>query len=184
MALLNIQIPDGVAWADFFEHVPLPNVAVEDDDGWAVSGKKKEKVVAVVQPPQRWCRDGNACPWLNCKFRHERCSHYDNWLARGKKGACCRAWANDPFSSKRPDEGGCLYDHRNPSQLKVYHETLPCSTEEELWDSFYEKKLRLHVSDVYDLRRMRPKNRDLLVRSLIKAGVSFEDCGDHMYIDY
>ena len=157
---------------------------VEDDGDWEVVGPPKlARADAIVAPP-KWCRAGNACPWLNCKFRHERCSHFDNWVARGKKGFNCRCHATDPDSKKCPTEGGCKYDHRDPKTLKMFLETLPCSTERELWDSFYEKGLRLHVSDVFNIRRMSVKNQALLMRSLDAAGIEYVDERTYMYIYY
>lgn len=194
MAHINLIMDDGVTeWDEYnFETYSVQTLVheapVEDDRNWEVAGaprlNRANAIVAEKQAPAKWCRAGNACPWLNCKFRHERCSHFDNWVARGKKGFNCRCHVTDPESKKMPIEGGCKYDHRDPATLKMFVETLPCSTERELWDSFYDKGLRLHVSDVFNIRRMSKSGQLLLMRSLDAAGIEYVDERKYMYIYY
>lgn len=142
------------------------------------------KVVKDKKIPPRWCRSGNACPWSNCKFRHERCAHYDNWIRRGRRGNNCRCADTDPESKKNPVEGGCKYDHRDMKNLKVFVETVPVTTESDLWEHFFEKGLELYISDVFDPRGMAYLDRCLLIRSLVAAGVDHVDHGDHIVICY
>lgn len=184
--LFNFKELEGVSWADYFlKDEPKQSVFVQedtfDDNGWEPVGKPKK---AENTMPVRWCRDGNACPWINCKFRHERCSHYDNWVKRGKKGNNCRCFATDPDSNKSQKDGGCMYDHRDPKKLKVFVETLPVKTESQMWDYFMEKGLELHISDVLDPREMTYMDRCLLIRSLKASDVYHEDHGDHIIIFY
>lgn len=185
MALLGlIEVPEGVMWGDYFYDSvrTLEYTAAESEDEWEVVGKPKIVIEEVVKQP-KWCRNGNACEWKNCKFRHERCSHYDNWVRRGKKGHNCRCHQTDPESKKRHEDGGCMYDHRDLSKLKVFIETLPCSTETELWDNFYERGLEAHSADIYDISTMSNLDKALLIRSLSAAKVEFEDCGKRMFIN-
>jgi len=179
--LLEYNIPEGVMWGDYFYETDSDSgrtlqytAAESDDDEWETVGQPKVKVEE-FKPPPKWCRNGNACEWKNCKFRHERCSHYDNWVKRGKKGHNCRCHATDPESTKRPDEGGCMYDHRDPRKLKMFIETLPCSNESEIWENFMQRGLEGCFADVYDVSGMSRLDRALLVRSLTAAGVKFED---------
>jgi hypothetical protein len=172
MAVLLFNIPDDVAWGDYFYEERVRVVEDVSEGEWEQVGQVKKKVE--VKPPPRWCRDGNACEWKNCKFRHERCSHYDNWVRRGKKGMNCRCYATDPESKKRQTEGGCLYDHRDVSKLKMFAEKLPCSSEDELWESFMPLGLEGCCSYLYDMLEMSQFNKALLIRSLIAANVEFD----------
>jgi hypothetical protein len=185
MALMLITIPDDIPWSDYFcDDVVSVNAlkAPEDDGDWEVVGQPK--LTKPVAQPLKWCRDGNKCSWRNCKFRHERCVHYDTWIKRGKRGHSCRSLATDANSNKRPEDGGCKYDHRDPSKLHVFLETLPCDTEQELWDNFYPRGLECYVSGVLDPRGLLKADRQLMIRSLKASNVEFEDNGDHIYIDY
>lgn len=182
MALLEYNIPEGALWGDYFyetdssSYQTEEHIASQSDGEWEVIGTTKAE--QEWKPLAKWCRDGNACQWKNCKFRHERCSHYDNWIARGKRGYNCRCHATDPMCCKRPDEGGCKYDHRDPAKLKMFIETLPCSNESELWDNFITRGLEWYAADHYDVSGMDRMNRSLLVRSLNAAKIKFEDYGD------
>lgn len=163
----------------------VEQTASQSDSEWETVGHPsvQKHVTFVDKAPQRWCRDGNACPWSDCKFRHERCTHYDNWIARGKKGHNCRCHATDPESNKSPRDGGCKYDHRDAEKLTKFLEPLPCTTEEEMWDNFYQYGLDHHFADVYDIRKMDKLYRGLLIRSLAAAEVDFEE-GDECVIIY
>lgn len=185
MACLELNVPEGALWGDYFYDTDSSSCRTEEHDApesdgeWEVVGKTT-KVVEQAQEkrPAKWCRDGNACPWVNCKFRHERCSHYDNWLQRGKRGNNCRCCVTDPNSCKPVTEGGCMYDHRDVSKLKVFVELAPCATETELWDSFFVRGLEYHSGYSYNTSQMARLDRALLIRSLTAANVEFEDYGE------
>ena len=176
LELLTFDIPEGMLWGDYFDTESIvssaPTIVVVEEDGWEVVGEKK---VAEPIRQAKWCKHGNACIWQNCPFRHERCAHFDNWLARGKRGYNCRCITTDPDSCKSPEEGGCKYDHRILTKLQVYHASLPCKTESELWDSFIERGLEFHAADAYDISKMSRTDKSLLIRSLNAAGVTYED---------
>jgi hypothetical protein len=177
MALSEYNIPEGVMWADYFEtdsfssRTPEYDAPESEDGGeWVTVGAPVLKRTEAITPA-RWCRDGNACVWRNCKFRHERCSYYDNWVRRGKSGVNCRCYEADPKSCRKPEDGGCMYDHRDHSKLKVFVETLPCSNESEMWDSFFELGLEGCIYNVYDMAGMSKANVSLLIRSVTAAKV-------------
>lgn len=188
MALLEFNIPEGALWGDVFYETntsssyqtPEHYASESDSDDWETVGQTR--MVEEYKAPTRWCRNGNACEWKNCKFRHERCAHYDNWVKRGKRGHNCRCHATDPESKKRPEDGGCKYDHRDLSKLNVFIEALPCSTELELWDSFMPLGLEAHYPEIVDLRGMKKSDVSLLVRSLNAAHVSYEYTREWMHI--
>jgi hypothetical protein len=176
---MMFNIPNDVSWSEYFYESDSDSVHTEDEGCWTVVGEKPKPVQEVKQ---KWCRDGNACQWSNCKFRHERCSHYDNWIRRGKKGHSCRSITSDPASNKRPDEGGCMYDHRDPKTLKMFVETVPCSSESELWDHFMCKGLEPYLGDAFEYKNMTRLDRALLIRSLKAAGVEFDDTENYIMI--
>lgn len=174
-------IPEGVAWGDYFGDDLSTISIIEEEasvvsDDWKIVGEKTETIQASLPArTPRWCKHGNACLWQNCPFRHERCEHYDKWVATRGKTRGCRCQQTDPRNCKSPEEGGCKYDHRDLSKLEVYHKSLPCNTEVELWDSFYARGLDAHGANAYDVSKMTRTNRALLVRSLIANEVQFED---------
>jgi hypothetical protein len=177
--MFALTIPIGMAWGDFFVEP-----CVVSEEGWKTAGEKK---VTIVEPlsasfitksadrPARWCKHGNACLWQNCPFRHERCAHYDNWIARGKKGYSCRALATDPESNKSSEDGGCKYDHRDLKKMELYHKDLPCETVEQLCANFCSRGLEVYAADVFGIANMTKTNRALLLRSLVSYGIEFED---------
>lgn len=181
MILFAFTIPNGVAWGDFFSEAPSKTIDYDDcEKGWEVSGTKKVSFLAPLsarptEKPQRWCKHGNACLWQNCPFRHERCSHYDNWIARGKKGYSCRSCIADPESNKSPEDGGCKYDHRDLKKLALYHNDLPCETVEQLCNSFCKRGLEVYADDAFGIQNMTKTDRALLLRSLKSYGIDFED---------
>jgi hypothetical protein len=176
-------IPPGMTWGDYFlsDEEYFVASATEPDgsvvsDGWEIVGEKTDSFQdSLPARMPKWCKHGNACIWQNCPFRHERCEHYDKWVASRGKTRGCRCQQTDPRNCKSPEEGGCKYDHRDLSKLEVYHTTLPCKTEVELWDSFYERGLDIHAGNCYDVTGMTRMNRALLVRSLTASGLVFED---------
>ena len=182
MIMFALSIPDGVSWGDFFveQCVPTNIEYCDTDQGWEISGAKN--VVFMAPPsarsterPQRWCKHGNACLWQNCPFRHERCAHYDNWVARGKKGYSCRAIHTDPDSNKSPEDGGCKYDHRDLKKMAVYHTDLPCDTIENMCKNFCRRGLEVYAADAFGIEKMSKTDRALLIRSLKSYDVEFED---------
>ena len=141
-------------------------------------------VIATYPPSHRWCRDGNICPWRNCKFRHERCAHYDEWVKRGKKGLNCRACKDDPDGTKRPEEGGCKYDHRDETKLKTFIEHVVIKTERDMWEYFYSRKLDWCFANVFNFSEMEKSDKGILFRSLIAAGIEHEDQDDYIEINF
>lgn len=128
----------------------------------------------IIRPP-RWCRDGNACRWSDCGFRHQTCTHF----SIGK----CRALRNDPQSNMCPKEGGCMYDHRDHLTLLIKpKDALPVTTDKKLFDSFYERGLMPYASNIYDVRDMSDEDYDLLVHSLNVAGSFYETWGGRVRI--
>jgi len=173
---LAFTIPEGVAWGDYFAE-PCAPVQIEDtEEGWETSGAKKVTItVAPSARPARWCKHGNACLWQNCPFRHERCAHYDNWIARGKKGYTCRSCVADPESCKSPEEGGCKYDHRDLRKLAMYQHDIPCETLEQMWENFSTLGLEAYASDAFGISKMSRTDKALLFRSLKSYDIDFED---------
>ena len=174
-------IPDGVAWGDY-DNDDFSIASTIEREGsvcssqdWEIVGEMETIQAPIYPRTPRWCKHGNACIWQNCPFRHERCAHYDNWVASRGRSRGCRCQVTDPRNCKSPEDGGCKYDHRDLGNLEVYHKSLPCNTEAELWDSFYERGLDAHASNAYDVTGMSRINRALLVRSLIANDVEFED---------
>jgi len=186
----SAMIPEGMTWGDYFMSDNFSVASTIEREGsvcssqeWEIVGEKKETFQASLPArAPRWCKHGNACIWQNCPFRHERCEHYDKWVASRGKTRGCRCQQSDPCNGKSPEVGGCKYDHRDLSKLEVYHKSLPCKTEAELWDSFYERGLELHAFNAFDVTGMSRTNRALLVRSLDADGVEFADKDTWMYI--
>lgn len=148
------------------------------EDDWIVVGAKK------VEEKPNWCRYGNACVWRNCQNLHERCQFHDRWLASGKKTRPCRSLETDPTSRRCPEDGGCKYDHRDISKLRVYVDTLPVSTEQELMDSFFPRGMDMRAPGVFDKSRMHVFDRAILYRSLTNAGLKFEKLEDSICISF
>ena len=152
--------------------------------GWEVVGlKKKEEAAPVIRAP-RWCRDGNACPWANCSYRHEECTHHTQWLARDQRGYSCRSMRADPHSCKSPEEGGCQYDHREKKHLRIRVDVLPVKTESELWDSFFERGLEPANGSSFDVSGMTGESIRLLIKSLDAAKIQYEDNGKSFLINF
>jgi hypothetical protein len=180
---LAFTIPDGIAWGDYFveQTAPLKIEECDDaEDGWETSGAKKTIVMVLpsarpTERPAKWCKHSNACLWQNCPFRHERCAHYDNWIARGKKGYTCRSCVADPDSCKSPEEGGCKYDHRDLRKLAMYQKDLPCETIEQMCDNFCKLGLEVYASDAFGISNMSRTDKALLFRSLKTYDIEFED---------
>lgn len=165
---------DEMATCDIVAEFKPQTIAVDDSEGWETVGKKPATTIHHAHA-LKWCKHGNACVWRNCPFRHEPCEHYQNWLKRGKRGHNCRHHAEDPECEKSPEEGGCKYDHRDLNNCETYYKSLPCSTEEEILDSFYSRKLDMHCESIYDISEMSSMNRSLLLRSLNAADIKFEE---------
>lgn len=186
-----IEFPGTAGWNEVFGPVAwnwsdsLAEMRVIEEplsrEGWEVVARPERVEVAVR--PARWCRDGNACSRGDCRYRHERCAHYDAWLARGKRGHNCRAMDMDPRSVRSPENGGCKYDHRDPRDLTITPATLPVRTETELLDSFALRGLDCLAHGSFGFTRMRQSDKDLLVRSLDAAHVAYEEFADYMTIE-
>jgi hypothetical protein len=182
LALPNI--PDGMPWGDYFltdsdfESSPKSSKMETADEGeWEDVGAPKLE----QRRPARWCRDGNACQWANCKFRHERCDHFDRWVMSNGKTRGCRCQQSDPRNCKPPSQGGCMYDHRDLHMLDIFVETVAITCEADMWDYFMPLGLDAHTSSALCVTDMNKHNRALLVRSLEAAGkdvVVFEDNGN------
>jgi len=114
----------------------------------------------------RWCKMGNACQWRNCMFRHERCEHYDRFVASKGKTRGCRCQLTDKDNCKSPEEGGCKYDHRDLSKLKVYVEKIEIESESEMLEYFYPLGLDCQFSDYYNMTGMSKNDKGILLRSL------------------
>ena len=180
MASLQLNLPDNISWGDYLldgRQVTLtvevkkttPEVKTE-----VVHVKKEDSVAPVPDVDMRirrmpWCKRGNSCPWSNCKFRHERCMHFDRWKATGCRGNGCRSLKYDPLSNKCPADGGCQYDHRDLSQLKEFIEIIDINTKQDLADNFYPLGLYHMYDEEYDTPLMSKEDRQLLIRSLKAA---------------
>jgi hypothetical protein len=187
-------IPEGVAWGDYFDEFSVAStIELEEttsvvSDDWEIVGEKTETFQA--PPPARaprWCKHGNACLWANCKFRHERCEHYDKWVASRGRTRGCRCQQTDPRNCKSPEEGGCKYDHRDLSKLDVFVEIVPITNEGDMWEYFWPLGLDAHCSSAIDVTGLSKHNRALLVRSLTSAGkdvVEFEDNDTWFHVDF
>lgn len=146
-------------------------------EGWTTVGPKQRNFQSLkthVSRPGRWCKHGNSCIWKNCKFRHERCAHYDSWVARRCTGKTCRSHDADPESCKSTEEGGCQYDHRNPDTLRYYVDTVPATTEKDLMEEFYRFGLDQINPTIFDITNMEKFDKKLLMRSLSASPVEFE----------
>ena len=182
-----MSIPDGMEWGHFSLYDDISPV-VEDtlsvvSDDWEVVGVKVETLQTSSAPRvARWCKHGNACLWQNCPFRHERCEHYDKWVESRGRTRGCRSQQTDQHNCSSPEDGGCKYDHRDMRTLEVYHKSLPCSSEKELWDSFYTRGLEYHAANCFDVSGLSRTNRALLIRSLEAVKIPYEDYGNWMQI--
>lgn len=175
MTSINFTLPDNIAWGDYLLDGRSVTVSVEVKS--TIPEEKKETPVPVPEPrkwtrPMPWCKRGNSCPWENCKFRHERCKHHDQWQASGCKDRPCRSLKYDPLSNKCPADGGCMYDHRNKADLREFIYTVEFTTQDELFDAFRPRGLGVLASEgdgVYTTAFMDKENRALLIRSLNAA---------------
>jgi hypothetical protein len=185
-------IPEGMTWGDFCmtdaDYAYINTFAIVQEFGeekWEHVGAPKEEIV--TSRPARWCRNGNACQWANCKFRHERCEHYDRWVASRGRTRGCRCQETDPHNCKTPEEGGCKYDHRDLSKLDVFVETVSITNEGDMWAYFIPLGLDSHCSSAIDVRDMNKHDRALLIRSLAAASgnvVEYEDNGNWIEINF
>ena len=176
-----MNIPSG--WGDFFTEEStfrFENEPEQDGEAWETVGPKP---VVITRAP-KWCRKGNACKLANCMFRHERCQHYDNWVASKGRTHGCRHQHTDVENCKSPENGGCKYDHRDISKLVTYIDKVDVSSEEKLWDNFFQRKLELVGPRQYNTETMENHNVGLLIRSLSSAGVSYEQFPSYVEIIY
>jgi len=180
---LFTTIPEGVAWGDYFYDM------FEESEISSISEGEWETVVKTVstQPivrAPRWCKNGNACQWANCKFRHEVCEHHMKWVESKGRTRGCRCLQTDPRSCKSPENGGCKYDHRDHSKLEMFVEFVELKTESDLWEKFGTLGLDAHTDYAYNTSKMTGHNVRLLLRSLEKAGIEFEDHRDWVEINF
>lgn len=187
------SIPEGVVWGDYFledMELSMPTPVEEKtpaEEGWEIVGEKIETFTAPLPArTPRWCRNGNACQWANCKFRHERCEHYDRWVATRGKTRGCRCQQSDPRNCKSPEEGGCKYDHRDLSKLDMFVETVPITNEGDMWEYFMPLGLDAHCSSALDVTGMSKHNRALLIRSFEAACnvMEFENNDTWFHVDF
>lgn len=109
-----------------------------------------------------WCKNGNNCPWSNCKFRHESCQ----------------------FGKKCKDPSNCKYDHRDKRKLKVFLDCVDVSTEEKLLIEFFDKGLEPVTPNIYDKSTMTSVSKAVLYKSLIKCNIPFEKLEGSICIRY
>lgn len=177
MASINFNLPSDIAWGDYL----LDGRSVKFTVEVTKPSEEKTEVVhiqkepAAPEPrkwsrPMPWCKRGNSCPWSNCKFRHERCKHHDRWVVSGSvDNRGCRSLKYDPLSNKCPTDGGCMYDHRSPSDLKMFIELVEINSHEDLMDNFKDLGL-VHMSDEsYHIENMKKEDKQLFIRSLKDA---------------
>jgi len=177
-------------WDDYIDSdsYSIPVVSTTpDNDGWVTVG------VIPTEPKQnidtrskKWCKHQNACVWANCPYRHERCEHHDKWVASRGRTRGCRSHVTDPDSCKSPQHGGCQYDHRDLSKLRILHETLPCRTEDEMMMSFGDLGMDYLPGCMYDIKNMASYDKRLLLRSLnankdLKHDL-YEECEEETFV--
>ncbi len=121
-----------------------------------------------------WCRRGNACEWGDCKFRHERCEHYDKWVSTRGKTRMCRHQNTDLDNCKSPEEGGCKYDHRDLSKLRLFSDDLACSTEYDFLKNFGPMGVEQLPGTMWDTSFMTAADRKIMIRSLDAAKIEYD----------
>jgi hypothetical protein len=177
-------IPEGMTWGDYFlsddDYSAAPAVepatSVASDD-WEIVGEKTDTFQdSLPARAPRWCKNGNACPWADCQFRHERCEHYDKWVSTRGRTRGCRCQESDPHNCRSPEEGGCKYDHRDLSKLRLFSENLPCSTEYEFLKHFGPMDVEQLPGTAWDTSFMTSANRKIMIRSLDAAKVEYDLC--------
>jgi len=166
---INFTLPNDFAWGDYLLDGRVVSFTLEVKSSVPKEIVHVNKIEAQKEPdfiplpkadrPMPRCRRGNACPWNNCKFRHEACTHF-------KMGRRCRALEADPESNKCPDDGGCRYDHRDPTKLREFVYSMDVETHDELMDKFGPLGLHYVGSEYYDTDEMDRNDRDMLIRSL------------------
>lgn len=176
MASINFSLPNDIAWGDYL----LDGRSVKFTVEVTKPAEQKKEVVhiqkepAVPEPrkstrPMPWCKRGNSCLWGNCKFRHERCKHHDQWQDSGCKGRPCRSLKYDPLSNKCPADGGCMYDHRDKADLREFIYTVDISDPSKIKDQFAYRGIMLLGNEQYSTEEMDKEDRALLIRSLNAA---------------
>lgn len=177
MASLQFNLPDNISWGDYLLDGRQVTLTVEvkktktDVIPETVHVQKEDVVVEPIKEVRRmpWCKRGNACLWSNCKFRHERCVHFDRWKASGCRGNGCRSLKYDPLSNKCPADGGCQYDHRDVTTLMPFIETVDITDESDLVEKFKYLGLSHMYDETYDTSKMKKEDKQLLIRSLKAA---------------
>lgn len=197
MASLQLNLPENITWGDYLLDGRQVTLTVEVKK---TSNTKPETIhlqkedSSTTPIPERsyrmpWCKRGNACPWSNCKFRHERCVHFDRWKATGSRGIGCRSLTNDPQSVKCPADGGCKYDHRDISKLASFIEKIEITNEDDFHMEFIPNYGLRHMYDeTYDTSGMKKEDKQLLIRSLKAARdneiLQYGEDGDEFIIHF
>lgn len=169
-------------WADLIDEDEAVKVStpVEMGDDWTLIPAGRQVQMSEEVRPLRWCRDGNACQWKDCGYRHEVCTHFLN-----KK---CQHTRNDPRSCMSPAEGGCKYDHRKVSMLPVRPPmVVSIRTEEDLWNHFGPEGLDAFTQFTYNSANMGQSAYERLKRSLAEASSSdleYERSGSNFVIKF
>lgn len=108
------------------------------------------------------CREGNSCPWINCRYGHTKCS----------------------FGNRCRDITNCKFDHRDPSKLKTFVDRVDVSNETALLENFLMKGLVPVSPGFYDKNDMTAVNRAILYRSLNLANIPYEKMEGSIKITY
>jgi len=173
MASINFSLPNDIAWGDYLLDGRVVKFTVE----MTKPAEEKKEIVHIQKEPEArkvtrlmpWCKRGNSCLWWNCKFRHERCKHHDQWKASGCKGYACRSLKYDPLSNKCPKDGGCMYDHRKKADLREFTYTLNITEPSNIEEQFADRGIVLLGNEQYSTKDMEKEDRSLLIRSLSAA---------------
>jgi hypothetical protein len=176
MASINFSLPNDIAWGDYL----LDGRSVKFTVEVTKPAEQKTDVIHIEKEPDvverrkstrpmPWCKRGNSCLWRNCKFRHQRCKHHDQWQAAGCKGYACRSLKYDPLSNKCPADGGCMYDHRDEAILREFTYTLEISDHSNIEEQFTDRGIMFLGNEEYSTKDMEKEDRALLIRSLNAA---------------
>jgi hypothetical protein len=146
-------------WSEMYDDESSVATTLElENEDWEIVAEKKPVVKVAQMRAPRWCRDGNACKWIDCGFRHQTCQH-------GKR---CRYSKIDPNHNKSPEDGGCPYDHRQAHQL-MSCQPVTLKSESEMWDHFGPLGLEAHSSTCLSIEDMDRAARKMLFDSLEMA---------------
>lgn len=124
------------------------------------------------------CQYGLECRRSDCWNKHPA-----GWAPAAKKckfgDECCWTPQSCPGGGHVPcDNGtdcplkgnGCSKDHRDPETLHVYQRVLKINKSSDIWTHFLDKGLTLTCDEWLDTSKMSSPDRNMLERSLKKAG--------------